>query len=156
MSNPVTTIIRKSLAVDRSTGASSWGLLVLRVATGSLIFYVHGWHKLLGGIAYLQKGTPWKLVEEVAEMHLPAPLTAAFAATAVQFVCSLFVVAGLFTRINAALLTAALAGAVFQNLVADRDPQLALLYTLNVITLLVAGGGCFSLDAKWFNRPPRK
>jgi hypothetical protein len=28
-----------------------------------MIFYIHGWHKLEGWIAYLQHGTPWKLAE---------------------------------------------------------------------------------------------
>ena len=44
-----------------------------------MIFYVHGWHKLEGWIGYLQHGTPWKLVEEVAGMHFPPPLASAVA-----------------------------------------------------------------------------
>jgi len=43
----------------------------MRVMTGAMIFYVHGLHKLEGWIAYLRYGTPWKLAEEVAEMHVP-------------------------------------------------------------------------------------
>ena len=38
-----------------------------------------------GGLAYLQHGTPWTLAKEVAEMHFPAPVASAFAATALQF-----------------------------------------------------------------------
>ena len=68
--------------------------------TGLMIFYIHGWHKLEGWIAYLQNGTPWKLAEEVAGMHFPAPLASAVAATFVQYICSLFIIIGLFTRIN--------------------------------------------------------
>jgi len=112
-----------------------------------MIFYIHGWHKLEGWIAYLQHGTPWKLADEVAGMHFPAPLASAVAATLVQFICSLFVVVGLFTRINAALLFCALSGAILQNLLSGRDPQLAVLYTLVVMTLVLMGGGKFSLDA---------
>ena len=81
-------------------------------------------------------------------MHLPAPLASAVAATLVQFICSLFVVVGWFTRINAALLVCALSGAILQNLLAGRDPQLAILYTLVVVTLVFMGGGKYSLDAK--------
>ena len=80
-----------------------------------MIFYIHGWHKLEGWIAYLQNGTPWKLAEEVAGMHFPAPFASAVAATLVQFICSMFVVVGLFTRINAALLVCVLSGAILQN-----------------------------------------
>lgn len=121
-----------------------------------MIFYIHGWHKLLGGVAYLFHDTPWKLAEEVAEMHTPAPVAAAFLATGVQFICSLFLIAGLYTRINAALLTGALAGAILQNFLAQRDPQLAILYALVVSTFMVTGAGRFSLDAKWFSQPASK
>ena len=80
-------------------------------------------------------------------MHLPAPLAAAVVATLVQFVCSLCVVVGLLTRINAALLVGALSGAILQNLMAHRDPQLAMLYTLTMVVMVFSGGGRFSLDA---------
>jgi putative oxidoreductase len=116
-----------------------------------MIFYIHGWHKLEGWISYLQHGTPWKLVEEVAGMHFPAPLASAVAATVVQFICSLFIVVGLFTRINAALLLCALSGAILQNVLADRDPQLAILYSLVVLTIVSLGGGKYSLDA-WLTK----
>src|SRR6266576_7115745 len=52
---------------------------------------------------------------------------------------------GLFTRINAILLFGALSGAILQNLLAGRDPQLAILYTLVVLTLAFMGGGRISL-----------
>ena len=117
-----------------------------------MIFYIHGWHKLEGWIAYLQHGTPWKLVEEVAGMHFPAPLASAVAATLVQFICSLFIVVGLFTRINAALLLCALSGAILQNLLAGRDPQLAVLYSLVVLTIVFMGAGKYSLDARLSER----
>jgi len=117
-----------------------------------MIFYVHGWHKLEGWIAYLQHGTPWKLAEEVAEMHVPAPLANAVAATGVQFICALFLIVGLFTRLNAALLVIVLSGAILQNILANRDPQLPILYTLIVLALAFMGGGRFSLDARVENR----
>ncbi len=46
------------------------------------------------------------------------------------------------------LLAGALGGAILQNLLAGRDPQLAILYTLVVVTLVIMGGGRYSLDAK--------
>ena len=101
---------------------AAWGHLILRAAIGVMIFYVHGWHKLKGGFAYLQHGTPWKFAQEVAEMHFPAPLLSAFAATVVQFVCSPLVAIGFFTRLNAALLTATLSVAILQNLLAGAGP----------------------------------
>ena len=145
-------LIKKSLGVEPAGLAASLGHLVLRVLAGLMIFYVHGWHKLEGLIAYLQHGTPWKLAEEVAGMHFPAPFASAIAATIVQFICSLFVIAGLFTRVNAALLSGVLSIAILQNLFAGRDPQLAMLYTLIMVAMIFLGGGRFSIDARLFSR----
>ena len=143
-------LLIKSLTVEPNGAAATFGHLFLRISSGLMIFYIHGWHKLEGWITYLQNGTPWKLAEEVAGMHFPAPLASAVAATIVQFICSLFIIIGLFTRINAILLFGALSGAIVQNLLAGRDPQLAILYTLVVLTLAFIGGGRISLDAKLF------
>src|SRR6266853_5237443 len=113
-------LLKKSLTVEPNGAAATFGHLFLRIAAGLMIFYIHGWHKLEGWIAYLQHGTPWKLAEEVTEMHFPAPLASAVAATLVQFICAPFIAVGLFTRINAALLVGALSGATLQNLLAGR------------------------------------
>jgi uncharacterized membrane protein YphA (DoxX/SURF4 family) len=113
-----------------------------------MIFYIHGLHKLEGWIAYLHNGTDWELLKEVQGMHFPAPYPSAIIATLIQFICSVFIVAGLFTRINAVLLLGALSGAILQNLLAGRSPQLALLYIIVVISLIFLGGGKYSLDAR--------
>jgi uncharacterized membrane protein YphA (DoxX/SURF4 family) len=143
-------LLKKSLTVEPTGAAATFGHLFLRISTGLMIFYIHGWHKLEGWIAYLQNGAPWKLAEEVAGMHFPAPIASAVVATLVQFICSLFIIVGLFTRINALLLFGALSGAILQNLLASRDPQLAIMYTLVVLTLAIMGGGRISLDARLF------
>ena len=139
---------RKSLTVDSHNDAVAWGHLILRATAGLMIFYIHGLHKLEGGLAYLQHGTPWTLLKEVAEMYFPAPVASAFAATFLQFVCSPLVALGLFTRLNAALLTGTLSVAILQNLLAGRDPQLAILYVIVLLSLVFLGGGRFSLDAR--------
>jgi putative oxidoreductase len=149
-------LLKKTLAVDPEGAAANVGHLFFRVAVGLMIFYIHGLHKLEGWIAYVQHGTPWTLAEEVAGMHFPAPLPSAVAATLVQFICSLFIVVGLFTRINAILLIGALSGAILQNLLANRDPQLAILYTLVVVTLAVIGGGKYSLDMRLVSTAERQ
>src|SRR5271170_1171675 len=141
-------LLKKSLTVEPNGAAANFGHFFLRVSAGLMIFYIHGLHKLEGWIACVQHGTPWTLAEEVAGMHAPAPLASAVAGTLVQFIFSLFIGVGLFTRINAALLVCALTGAIMQNLLAGRDPQLAILYTLVVVTLVFLGGGKYSLDAQ--------
>jgi len=141
-------LIQRSMTVDSNGAAASVGHLFFRVAAGLMIFYIHGLHKLEGWIAYLRHGTPWTLAGDVAGMHFPAPLASAVAATLVQFICPLFLIAGLCTRINAALLVCALSGAILQNVLANRDPQLAILYTLVVATLVLIGSGKYSLDER--------
>src|SRR5258706_9564652 len=71
----------------------------------------------------------------------------AFAAPALQFLCSPLLALGLFPRLNAALLTGTLSVAILQNLLAGRDPQLAILYVIVLLSLVFLGGGRFSLDA---------
>jgi len=141
-------LLGRTLSVDANGIAVTLGHLFLRVSAGLMIFYIHGLHKLEGWIAYVRSGTPWELLTEVEGMHFPAPYPSAILATVIQFVCSLFIVVGLFTRVNAFLLLGALSGAILQNLLAGRSPQLALLYIIVVITLVFMGGGKFSLDAK--------
>jgi len=141
-------LFRKTLNTDPTVPVVAWGHLILRASAGLMIFYIHGWHKLVGGVAYLQHGTPWTLAREVAEMHFPAPVASAFAATVMQFICSPLIAVGLFTRLNAALLAATLSVAILQNLLAGRDPQLALLYVIVLLSLVFLGGGRFSLDAR--------
>lgn len=147
---------RRTLDSSEACVFPAWGVLLLRVTTGLLIFYIHGWHKVHEGIVYLREGASWRLVEEIAEMGMPAPVLAAFAATAVQLVSAPLLAIGLFTRLNAALLAAVLAGAVAQNLMAARDSQLAILYALNVAVFVLLGGGRFSADAKLFGHPRRQ
>lgn len=139
---------KRSLIVDSSSLTVNVGHVLLRVSIGLMVFLIHGLHKLEGGIAYLRDGTPWPLLGDVNGMHFPAPATSAWAATIVQFICPLFLMAGLFTRIAAGLLGCVLSGAGMQNLLAARDPQLAILYALIVISLGFMGAGRYSLDAK--------
>jgi uncharacterized membrane protein YphA (DoxX/SURF4 family) len=141
-------VFKRSLTVDPTNAVAIFGHIFFRISVGLMIFYIHGLHKLEGWLAYVREGKPWTLANEVAGMHFPAPFASAVAATLVQFICSLFVVIGLFTRVNAALLVCVLGGAILQNLLANRDPQLAILYTLVAITLVFLGSGKFSLDAK--------
>jgi uncharacterized membrane protein YphA (DoxX/SURF4 family) len=85
-------------------------------------------------------------------VSLEEQIASAFAATMLQFVCAPLLAIGLFTRVNAALLTATLSVAILQNVLAGRDPQLAILYVLVMAGLIFLGGGRLSLDAKLDSR----
>ncbi|EEF63017.1 DoxX family protein [Pedosphaera parvula] len=148
------TLLKKSPTTCPGNLVTTYRHLILRVVAGLMIFYIHGWHKLEGLIAYLRHGTAWQLLNAVAEMHFPAPFAFAVAATLVQLASSLFVAVGFLTRINALLLVGVLSVAILQNVLAGHDPQLAILYTLVFTTLALMGGRQFSLNAKHFQPKP--
>jgi len=128
------------------------GLALGRAALGAMITYIHGWHKLKGAAAFLRTGAAWNFEQEVAGMGMPFPFPTAAAAAAAQFVFAPFLAVGLFTQLDAAVLGAVLLGAVAQNLLARRDPQLAILYAMCVGLFGFIGGGPYSLDSFWLAR----
>jgi len=141
-------VARRLRSVGPGDATASFGTLLLRVFAGGLILTVHGWHKLLGGIAYVRDGTNWPLLSEVAELHVPHPVAAAWIATGVQIVSAALLALGFHTRICAILLVGTLAGAIAHNLVTGRSPELALLYAVMLASLALLGGGRHSLDAR--------
>jgi putative oxidoreductase len=119
--------------------ASSVGLLFLRVAVGSMMAFGHGWGKLAGfGERAAQFSDPYGLGSTVS-MGL-----AVFA----EFFCSLALALGLLTRavvipLIVTMLTAAL-------IIHADDPwgrkEMALMYLIPFVTILIAGPGKYSLD----------
>lgn len=148
--------LKKTLAADPESPAAAFGHLFFRISAGLMVFYIHGLHKLEGWIAYVHNGAPWELLQEVQGMHFPAPYPSAILATLIQFICPPFIIVGLLTRLNAFLLLGALSGAILQNLLAGRSPQLALLYIISMITLILIGGGKISIDARLLTKSPQE
>lgn len=134
--------------------ARDTGILLLRLSAGLLLLYYHGGHKFRGFIAYVHSGQPWELVGEIMQMHLHWPFAIAVFVTIVQCLGSLLLIVGLYTRPSSALLVVVLSGAIFQNLHAGRDPQLAVLYTLIALTLILLGGGRYTLSVLLRRRSP--
>lgn len=149
MPRPLTRLLRPA-AGDRPSAAAN---LLLRLVAGGMLFWVHGVHKAEGARDYFRSGGEWTLLDEIRGMGAPVPEATAVFATVVQLVAPLLLVVGLWTRPAAILLVGVLAGAIVQNLLAGRDPQLAVLYTLSVLTLSVWGAGRFSLDARFLRSP---
>jgi putative oxidoreductase len=128
----------------------SAALLWLRVLMGSAIAY-HGYQKLA-------KGSAAKLTELAANWQFPAPAFFAWAAVFSEFAGGILVVIGLMTRPAAALILTTMTVAVFWAHSGDPwfainaekpgggSKELALCYGVMAATLLLAGGGKFSLD----------
>lgn len=128
----------------------SLGLLVLRVGVGAMMAAGHGWGKLL------TFGSRSGSFPDPLGVGSEASLALVVFA---ELLCSIFLVLGLATRLAALPpLFTMLTAAFFIH--AD-DPwakkEMALLYAVPFLTLLLAGGGRYSLDVLlWHRRRPRR
>lgn len=145
-------LILVALTPNTDSVSSNIGALVLRVGVGFFLAGLHGWHKLVQGIEYLQRGTHWPLLEDVELLGTPLPVFAAFAATATQWLGGLAVAAGFLTRFAAFAVTISLLVAAYSNFLMGKDNQLAMLYAVIFAGLTLYGGGRYSVDAILFER----
>jgi putative oxidoreductase len=118
------------------------GPLVVRLTVG-LVFVVSGWGKLHN----LEQVTAF-----FTELGIPAPGAQAAFVSTVEFVGGLLIIAGLATRIAAALLIGVMAVAIYTakwpelHGVADLASTIEMAYLAMFVWLVVAGGGQVSLD----------
>lgn len=124
------------------------GLFVLRLLTGLYMAFGHGWGKITGG-----SGEWEKLGGAVAVFGIQfLPTLWGFLAAFSEFVCSLLVSIGLFTRAAAFLMLCTMGVAAGTHLakgdgwVGHGSAELALGYAIAFLAILLMGGGSFSLD----------
>ncbi len=131
----------KNILFSNRPIATDLGLLFLRLASGGIMAYSHGWGKLqkmLGGD--MSFADPIGMGEEASLV-----LTV-FA----EFVCGILVALGLLTRAALVPLIITMLVAVF--VIHADDPfskqEFGLLYLVPYLTLFLAGPGKLSLDKK--------
>ena len=117
----------------------SWGLLLMRLSVGLMMHLGHGHAKLM---SYAEKSSTFG-----DPLGIGSPLSMALAVFA-EFFCSLGIVFGFATRLSAIpLLTTMLVAGLIVH--AD-DPwgrkELAFLYAVCFLALIIVGGGKYSLD----------
>lgn len=123
--------------------------LVLRVVTG-LIFAMHGWQKLEGGLA--------GVAGMLGGMGFPLPMLFAVILIAVELVGGIALILGVFTHWAAKL--SAIVAAVALVLVhlpngffmRDGGYEFILLLLAASVSLMITGAGKYSLDRKLWNR----
>ena len=121
------------------------GNLILRVVSGASMIIFHSWGKLIGLFNFLN-GKPWKFVEAVQIIGLPLPVLFAILATLIEFVGSILVILGLFTRVSAIGLALVMLFAIYFHIITKTSAELALIYLSIFVFLALVGAGKFSLD----------
>ena len=123
---------------------SSLGLLLLRAGAGALLLYGHGWGKL---VHFSERATRFP-----DPLHIGAPASLALVVFAEVF-CSLAVILGFLTRLATILLIIFFAVAIFvyEPHAPFQDKELALVYAVPFLTLLLTGGGRFALGT-WLGK----
>jgi putative oxidoreductase len=140
-------MLKKLFAPGNNSGAASLGLLVLRLWIGFAMLLNHGVEKLQN-------------FSDTAP-HFPDPLGIGHPASLglavfAEFFVSLFVIFGLVTRWSALVLAIDMAVAFVAvhkgALSGQGSGELAFLYLMGYVTLLLAGPGRFSVDKVLFGK----
>lgn len=119
--------------------ASAAGLLALRVGAGLMMLVAHGWPKLANFAVYAER-----FPDPIGLGATPSLVLAILA----EVLCAALVVVGLGTRFAAVplLITMLVAGLVVHAPDPWAKKELALLYATVFATLVLTGGGRWSLD----------
>lgn len=126
--------------LPRSTDA---GLLVLRLWLGGAMAALHGYQKLMKFSTIAPK---------FADPFGVGPTTSLALTVFAELLCAVLLALGIFTRACALVLAITMAVAFFVahggKLSGPGNGELAFLFLGGYLTLLIAGGGRYSLDAK--------
>ena len=123
-----------------SPAAVDLGLLVIRLAFGLSLAIAHGKGKV---------PPSEKFIAGAASLGFPAPELFAWAAALGEFAGGILIAIGLLTRPAAFLIVCTMATAFFLRHAADpyADKEMALLYGVVGLALLIAGAGRYSFDS---------
>ena len=128
------------------SGAADFGLLVLRVVLGAMLFYKHG----------LEKITRFSQMSS----HFPNPVHIGSHASLIfalisDAICSVLVFFGLGTRVAAFIIVVNMSVALYfvHHMALRQDHgEMMMVYLAGFIALIFAGGGRYSLDWRFWGR----
>jgi putative oxidoreductase len=130
--------------MQKRFGASSWGLLLLRLVVG-VIFVMHGWQKLSMGFH--------NVAGFLGSVHIPLPTTAAVVLTIVELLGGIALILGLGTRFAAALLAIDMIVALIKVhashgfFISNGGVEFPLLLLIANINLVLSGAGALALSS---------
>ena len=125
------------------------GLLIMRITFSGLMYLNHGQSKLLGGVDrwYGLGGALTNLIG-LESLRTFFGLMASLS----ESVFSLFIVAGLLTRISSSLLGFTMVIASLRHIFKGDFPEMAILYLVFCIIMIVSGPGEYSLDKRYLGK----
>ena len=127
----------------------SYSLLILRVIASVMMIINHGWNKILAGQEKWNRlGTALTDFIGIDFMSVFFGFMAAFS----ESIGMIMVIFGIFTRPAAFLLLFTMFVASMNHLVDGKFPELAIMYLIVMLVLLISGPGKFSLDYKFFSQ----
>ena len=127
----------------------SYSLLILRVIASLMMIINHGWNKILAGQEKWNRlGTALTDFIGIDFMSVFFGFMAAFS----ESIGMVMVIFGIFTRPAAFLLLFTMFVASMNHLVDGEFPELAIMYLIVMLVLLISGPGKFSLDYKFFSQ----
>ena len=140
---------RYLLYLNTNSSYHSHGLLLLRIIGGSIMVYNHGWGKITAG------PEKWNRLGHALTDIIGFEFLSTFFGFMAAFsesVCALLIVIGLFTIPASILLSFTMFVAIMNHIIDNEMPELAIMYCLLSLVLIVSGPGNYSLDQKWFSK----
>ena len=132
---------------------ASLGMLLLRVCIGLMMLIGHGWGKV-ENFARLKDGFP---VPQFFPLQYMSPPVSLIATITAEVVFAGLLIMGVMTRISAFVLGFTMVVAAFSINASQpffysppdalKAKELAVMYLIPCMTILLAGGGSYSLDA---------
>lgn len=141
--NPL--LFTKKITLTTSDKSVSFGLLILRIGVSFSMIYLHGYPRLINFS---------EISSEFADpLGLGSEISLALVIFA-EFFCSLFLIFGLFTRWSCIplIITMIVATWIINGGKGFIFQEKSFVYLICYISLLISGGGYFSLDFKLFGR----
>lgn len=128
---------------------NEYSLLLLRVVFGLIMFINHGIYKITAGATKWEKlGSA--LTDLIGFEFLSTFL--GFMASFSESIGALLIVFGLFTRSASVLLFITMLVASIKHLIVNEFPELAILYSILCLVLILSGPGKYSLDYMCFSK----